>query len=167
MPIFSWALFFKDNSTGLQECLGRGYNNFLSTKPEYCSYDNSFLNIFCWTWLCLIITCMSNIVDAYLTFCCAKHINKSTEESKRMLSKEAYINRKRYWWIKISQESRDLILLDLTIRKVEIFIFKECECQKNSSKAIAEFWLKKLFQKQIGSFSYSYSCKPTMACDHP
>ena len=97
MPIFSWALFFKDNSSVLQECLGKGYNNFLSTKPHYCSYDNSFLNIFCWTWLCLMLILLSNIVDAYCLFCCGKHITKSTEETKHMLSKEAYINRKRYW----------------------------------------------------------------------
>ena len=100
VPMFSWALFYKDNSTGLQECLGKGYNNFLSTKINYCPYDNSILNIFCWTWLCLIVICMSNIVDAYCLFCCGKHINKSTEETKRMLSKESYINRKRYWWLK-------------------------------------------------------------------
>ena len=103
VPMFSWALFYKlgmgiaYNSTRLQECLGKGYNNFLSTKIHYCSYDNPILNIFCWTWLCLFVICMSNIVDAYCLFCCGKHINKSTEKTKRMLSKEAYNNRKRYW----------------------------------------------------------------------
>ena len=96
VPMFSWALFYKNNSTGLQECLGKGYNNYLSTKTQYCSYDNAILNMFCWTWLCLFVICMSNIVDAYCLFCCGKHINKSTEETKRMLSKEAYSNRKRY-----------------------------------------------------------------------
>ena len=101
VPIFSWALFYKNNSTGLQECLGKGYNNFLSTKIQHCSYDNSTLNIFCCTWLCLIVICVSNIVDAYCLFCCGKYIKKSTEETKRMLSKEAYINRKRYWCLKL------------------------------------------------------------------
>ena len=103
VPMFSWALFYKlgmgiaYNSTRLQECLGKGHNNFLSTKIHYCSYDNPILNIFCWTWLCLFVICMSNIVDAYCLFCCGKHINKSTEKTKKMLSKEAYNNRKRYW----------------------------------------------------------------------
>ena len=96
VPIFSWALFSKDSSTSLQECLGKGYNNFLSTKTQFCSYENSFLNIFCWTWVGVAVIVLSNIVDAYCLFCCSKHINKSTEEAKRMLSKEAYINRQRY-----------------------------------------------------------------------
>ena len=95
VPMFSWALLYKDNSTGLHECLGKGYNNFLSTKIHYCSYENPILNIFCWTWLCLFVISMSNIVDAYCLFWCGKHINKSTEEAKTLLSKEAYVNRKR------------------------------------------------------------------------
>ena len=96
VPIFSWALFFKDNSASLKECLGKGYLNFFSTKIYYCSQDNSFSNIFCWTWLSLFAICTSDVVDAYCIFCCVKYINKSTEESKKILSKQAYTNRKRY-----------------------------------------------------------------------
>jgi hypothetical protein len=39
---------------------------------------------------------MSDVIDAFCIFFCFKEINKATEESRNMLSKQAYINRKRY-----------------------------------------------------------------------
>ena len=39
---------------------------------------------------------MSNIIDGYCVYCCAQEIKRSTEETRGMTSKNAYINRKRY-----------------------------------------------------------------------
>ena len=92
VPISSWVFIFTDNSIGLNECLGKGYLNFLSTEVHYCKKDN----IFCWVWLSLLSIFMSNIIDVYCVYQCIKDIKKSTIESRSMLSKKAYTNRKRY-----------------------------------------------------------------------
>ena len=40
---------------------------------------------------------MSNIIDGYLVYQCIQEIKRSTENSREMTSKTAYINRKRYF----------------------------------------------------------------------
>ena len=51
------------------------------------------LEILLFIWNCLA---MSNIIDAYFTYCCTQEIKTYTEETREMSSKNAYINRKRY-----------------------------------------------------------------------
>ena len=92
LPILSWVFVLEDKSVALNECLGQGYLNFLSSKSQFCNDEN----IFCWIWLSLISILMSDIIDIYFVYHCIKEINKSTEESRNMLSKQAYRNRKRY-----------------------------------------------------------------------
>ena len=96
IPILSWIFIFTDKSPSLNECLGKGYLNFFSTKLQYCSNENLFSSIFCWTWLIILIALMSNVIDTFFALYCFKDINKGTEHSRNMLSKKAYINRKRY-----------------------------------------------------------------------
>ena len=92
VPILSWVFVLTDNSMALNECLGKGYLNFLPTKNHYCTNDN----ILCWVWFGLVSILMSDIIDIYCVYQCIKNIKKSTVESKYMLSKKAYTNRKRY-----------------------------------------------------------------------
>ena len=91
IPIFSWTSIFTDNSTALNNCLGKGYLNFFSTKFQFCSNEN----IFCWVWFSLTVIVLSDILDVYCIYCCLKDIKKSTEKSKSLLSKQAYTNRLR------------------------------------------------------------------------
>ena len=42
---------------------------------------------------------MSNIIDAYCTYRCTQEIKTHTEETREMSSKNAYINRRRYFLI--------------------------------------------------------------------
>ena len=159
VPMFSWALFYKlgmgiaYNSTRLQECLGKGHNNFLSTKIHYCSYDNPILNIFCWTWLCLFVICMSNIVDAYCLFCCGKHINKSTEKTKKMLSKEAYNNRKRYL-NNLKQGSERTMQPSVVNNERTLIFFQTKWMLEEFFKSYSRILTKRtLVQRQIGPFN--------------
>ena len=75
---------------------GKGYLNFFPTKLQFCSSENQLNEIFCWTWYSVLLIMMSNVIDVFCIFFCIKEINKSTEEAKNMLSKQAYGNRKRY-----------------------------------------------------------------------
>ena len=92
VPILSWIFILTDNSMALNECLGKGYLNFLPTKNHYCTNDD----ILCWVWFGLVSIMMSDIIDFYCLYQCIKNIKKSTIESRYMLSKKAYTNRKRY-----------------------------------------------------------------------
>ena len=92
VPISSWVFILTDNSIALNECLGKGYLNFLPTKNHYCTNDD----ILCWVWFGLVSIMMSDIIDFYCLYQCIKNIKKSTVESRYMLSKKAYTNRKRY-----------------------------------------------------------------------
>ena len=94
VPILSWLFIFTDNNIALNECLGKGYLNFLSTEVHYCKKDN----IFCWVWLSLLSIFMANIIDVYCVYQCIKDIKQSTDKSRDLLSKQAYTNRKRYVW---------------------------------------------------------------------
>ena len=96
IPTLSWIFIFNDNSNALNECLGKGYLKFFSTKVELCSNENQIVQIFCWTWLSLLGILMSNIIDVFCIFYCFKDINRATENSRQLLSNQAYINRKRY-----------------------------------------------------------------------
>ena len=49
---------------------------------------------------------MSNIIDAYCVYCCAQEVKKHTEETKKMTSKKAYINRKRYYLLQTPKNTR-------------------------------------------------------------
>ena len=60
---------------------------------------------------------MSNIIDAYCVYCCAKEIKRSTEASREMFSERSYVNRKRY----VLQES-PIEYLSSTLCKVNISI---------------------------------------------
>ena len=94
VPILSWIFILTDNSMALNECLGKGYLNFLSTESHYCKNDD----ILCWVWLSLLLIIMANIIDGYCVYQCIKDIKQSTEKSRNMLTKQAYTNRKRYVW---------------------------------------------------------------------
>ena len=96
VPILSWIFIFNDNSAALNECLGKGYLNFLVSPTLVKCTENEFGKILCGTWLALLSILMSNVVDVFCIFYCFKGINKSTEEVRDMLPKQAYINRKRY-----------------------------------------------------------------------
>ena len=97
VPILSWVFVLTDNSMALNECLGKGYLNFLSTESHYCKNDD----ILCWVWLSLLSILMANIIDVYCIYQCIKDIKKSTDESRNLLSQQAYTNRKRYAWYMI------------------------------------------------------------------
>ena len=86
---------FEDKSPELNECLGKGYLNFFPNE-QLCSNENQLYEIFCWTWLSLLTILMSDVIDACCIFWFFKDINKSTEESRNMLSNQAFVNRKRY-----------------------------------------------------------------------
>ena len=92
VPILSQIFILTDNSMPLNECLGKGYLNFLPTKNNFCTNDD----ILCWIWFGLVLILMSDIIDFYCLYQCIKNIKKSTVESRYMLSKKAYTNRKRY-----------------------------------------------------------------------
>ena len=95
LPILTWTSIFTDKSTLLNKCLGKGYLYFLSTKVQFCSSGNLVQDIFCWVWTSLIVIVLSDIIDVYCIYCCLKEIKTSTEESKKMLSKQGYANRRR------------------------------------------------------------------------
>ena len=92
VPILSWVFVFTDNSNALNECLGKGYLTYLSITSNYCSNDD----ILCWAWLFLVLILMSDIIDVYCIYQCIQNIKKTTEQSRNMLTKQAYTNRKRY-----------------------------------------------------------------------
>ena len=94
IPTLSWVFILTDNTMALNECLGKGYLNFLSTESHYCKNDD----ILCWVWLSLLLIIMANIIDGYCVYQCIKDIKQSTEKSRNMLTKQAYTNRKRYVW---------------------------------------------------------------------
>ena len=94
-PILTILTIITDKSTLLYKCLGKGYINFLSTKVQLCSSGNVFQDLFCWVWTSLIMIVLSDIIDVYCMYCCLKEIKTSTEESKKMLSKQGYANRRR------------------------------------------------------------------------
>ena len=96
LPTISWMFVFTDTSQALNECLGKGYLNFFETRFQFCSNEDQFMKMFCWSWFTLLQILMSDVIDVFCIFFCFKEINKSTEESRSMLSKQAYINRKRY-----------------------------------------------------------------------
>ena len=97
LPTLSWILIFDDKSTALNECLGKGYLNFFSPTLVQCP-ENQLGKIFCLTWLSLLAILMSNVIDVFCIFYCFKDISEATEESRKMLSKQGYINRKRYYY---------------------------------------------------------------------
>ena len=103
LPIFSFGFIFKDNSVLLNNCLGKGFYNTSSNFVQ-CT-ESQFGEIFCWAWLGLLSILMSNVIDVFCIVWCFKDINKGTEESRNMLSKQAYRNRKRYHQISYLERS--------------------------------------------------------------
>ena len=65
-------------------------------KEQLCSNESQLNEIFCWSWLSLLLILQSNVIDVFCIFWCFKDINRATEEARHMLSNQAYINRKRY-----------------------------------------------------------------------
>ena len=96
LPTISWMFILTDKSPALNECLGKGYLNFFYTRLQFCSNENQLKEIFCWTWYSVLLIMMSNVIDVFCVFFFFKEISKATEETRNMLSKQAYINRKRY-----------------------------------------------------------------------
>ena len=96
LPYLSFAFVVtSEHTVGLDVCLGKGYFNFFSNQEEHCSYNSIFSKGACWTLMFLYAIGSSNILDAYIIFCCVKEIKRSTEKTKNMVSSQAYINRKR------------------------------------------------------------------------
>jgi hypothetical protein len=55
LPIFSFLVVFTDNPASRNICLGEGYHNFFSTKAQFCSYDDPYINGICWVWLVILM----------------------------------------------------------------------------------------------------------------
>ena len=100
LPTLSWLFIFKDNSVLLNKCLGKE----ISSNLIQCT-ESQFGEIFCWTWLGLLFILMSNVIDVFCIVWCFKDINKGTEESRNILSNQAYRNRKRYHQISYLERS--------------------------------------------------------------
>ena len=95
-PLLSYAFVFtSEHTVGLDVCLGKGYFNFFSNQGDLCSYDSIYSKGVCMTIWILYIIGSSNILDAYIIFCCLKEIRNSTEKTKTAIGHQAYINRKR------------------------------------------------------------------------
>ena len=103
----------------LNKCLGKGYHisdsNFLQ-----CT-ESLFGEIFCWAWLGLLSILMSNIIDVFCIVWCFKDIKKGTEESRNMLSNQAYRNRKRYHQISYLERSIFQKVLKILLLKHKFF----------------------------------------------
>ena len=96
LPYLSFAFVItSEHSVGLDVCLGKGYFNFFSNQEELCSYNSIFSKGACWTLMLLYAIGSSNILDAYIIFCCVKEIKRSTEKAKKSIGLQNYINRKR------------------------------------------------------------------------
>ena len=96
-PMLSYAFVFtSEHTVGLDVCLGKGYFNFFSNQVDLCSYNSIYSKGVCMTIWILYIIGSSNILDAYIIFCCLKEIRNSTEKTKTVIGRQAYINRKRW-----------------------------------------------------------------------
>ena len=96
LPILSYAFVFtSEHTVGLDVCLGKGYFNFFSNQVDLCSYDNIYAKGVCMTLWLLYAIGSSNILDAYIIYCCLKEIRNSAEKTKKAIGPQAYINRKR------------------------------------------------------------------------
>jgi hypothetical protein len=85
----------------------KGHSYFFSTQSGLCSYDSIYSKGACWTLLILYAIGSTNILDAYVIFCCVKEIKNqlkkqnnqldskliSTEKGKKSLKLENYIHR--------------------------------------------------------------------------
>ena len=94
LPTLFYTLVISSKRPELNMCLGKAYLNFL-IDYQFCPYENWISYIFCWSFSTLLAICMSNIFDAYFVYHCVQEIKQSTEETKNMLSKKAFIKRKR------------------------------------------------------------------------
>ena len=95
LPLLSFFVFQIEHMVGLDICLGKGYFYFFSIQSDLCFYENYYSKGACWSLLILYAIGSSNILDAYLIFCCVKEIKRSTEKAKKSIGFQAYINRKR------------------------------------------------------------------------
>ena len=85
-PLLSYAFVFtSEHTVGLDVCLGKAYFNFFSNQVDLCSYDSIYSKGVCMTIWSLYIIGSSNILDAYIIFCCLKEIRNSTEKQKQQL----------------------------------------------------------------------------------
>ena len=95
LPLLSFFVFQIEHTVGLDVCLGKGYFYFFSTQSDLCFYDSNYSKGACWSLLIVYAIGNSNILDAYLIFCCVKEIKRSTEKAKKVIGLQEYINRKR------------------------------------------------------------------------
>ena len=96
LPLLLFAFVFQiEHTVGLDICLGKGYFYFFSTQSDICFYDSKYSKGACWSLLILYAIGSSNILDAYVIFCCVKEIKRSTEKAKKSIGLQNYINRKR------------------------------------------------------------------------
>ena len=78
----------------LDVCLGDYYQLFFreSNIPiPNTQIWTSIGSLFEW----IVLICMSNIPDFYFIYSCSKEVKRSDENVKNMLSKQAYLKRKR------------------------------------------------------------------------
>ena len=55
LPIFSFSFILNvTKGSELNICLGKGYLNFLTSKAQMCSWENSYTNGICWVWLIIL-----------------------------------------------------------------------------------------------------------------
>ena len=95
LPLLSFFVFQIEHMVGLDICLGKGYFYFFSTQSDLCFYDSYYSKGACWSLLILYAIGSSNILEAYVIFCCVKEIKKSTEKAEKSIGLQDYINRKR------------------------------------------------------------------------
>ena len=84
-------------SPGLpSSCLGEYFKLFfLECNIELLiSAGTLFEKIHLWTGAVIIFFCMSNIPDLYFIYSCSKEVERSEENVKNMMSKQAYLKRK-------------------------------------------------------------------------
>ena len=82
-------------ASGLNVCLGKSYNNFLTPKVDFCDYESIYAKVGCGSLFYLLVIASSNILDIYFMVCSVREINHSSENVKHLISRTAYMNRKR------------------------------------------------------------------------
>ena len=89
---------FGSTSTGLPSiCRGEYFKVFfLENNIHLWLSDSSlFEKAWVWSWTVIIFLWMSNIPDFYFVYSGSREVEKSDENVKHMMTKEAYLKRKR------------------------------------------------------------------------
>ena len=100
IPLLTFGLIYEisiETSPQFAFCVGNSYCNFFSTGFKHCSlYENMFSKAACHGWTYLLTLLMSNIFDIIFVYFCAKAIEDQTKASKKIISKNEYVKRRRY-----------------------------------------------------------------------